>query len=74
MSPAMAAAAAINGRLSDVRKLGLGRSDLSTGAPAVTVDAGHAVPTAAQNDPVDEESDGVAQSAGAPKVGQYLEC
>jgi hypothetical protein len=65
----MAAAAAINGRLSDVRKLSQGRTGLSTGAPAVAVDAGHAVPTPEQNDPVDEESDAVSQSAGAPVNG-----
>jgi len=82
MSPAMAAAAAIEGRLADVRKLVQGRSgddilpSSNSGRPASPVEADTdslqeqalAAPVEkTDTDPVEEGTDSVATSAGAPK-------
>ena len=69
MSPAMAAAAAIEGRLADVRKLVMGRQHV---VPEPLEDKhfteeAMAAPIADQNqDPVEESIDSVGQSDGAP--------
>lgn len=72
MSPAMAAAAAIEGRLADVRKLVQGRE--GTLAPAGGAESDEEFQQAAlsapidksDTDPVEEGIDSVASSAGAP--------
>lgn len=75
VSPAMAAAAAVHGHFIDVREVTIGPEashiGQSSGEPAIAVDNGHAIPKAVENNNVDDASDGVGQSAGAPAVCKW---